>query len=184
MAYTTQTLTLSLDKATDHLKNEYKSLSTGRASLSVLDHVSIEQYGSRAQVSHVASIALEDPRTLRVAPWDKGVIHDLEKAINEADLGLSVSSDGEGLRVHFPALTGETRIKLVKALKERLEEARVKVRAAREDANKEIEKEAKEGGVGEDEKRHQKEDVQAKVDKANSELEELFAAKEREVLEV
>lgn len=176
------TLTEQLDKTVDYLKSEYKSLSTGRASLSVLDHVSILQYGSRAQVSHVASIALEDARTLRVSPWDKTVIHDLEKAINEADLGLSVSSDGEGLRVHFPMLTGETRQKLVKVLKEKLEEARVRVRGSREEANKEIEKLAKEGEFGEDEKRRFKEDVQKKVDEANSALEELFSGKEKEVL--
>ena len=134
------------------------------------------------QVAHVASITIEDARTIRVAPWDKGVIRELEQAINEADLGLSVSSDGEGLRVHFPMLTGETRQKLVKVLKEKLEEARVRVRSAREDANKEIESLAKEGNFGEDEKRRFKEDVQKKVDEANGTLEELFESKEKEVL--
>jgi ribosome recycling factor len=182
MAFTTNPLKEQLDKTVDYLKNEYKSLSTGRASLSVLDHIYIMQYGSKAQVAHVAGITLEDARTLRIAPWDKSVIHDLEKAINEADLGLSVSSDGEGLRVHFPMLTGETRQKLVKVLKEKLEEARVRVRGAREEANKEIEKLAKEGGFGDDDKKRYKDDVQKKVDEANGALEELFENKEKEVL--
>jgi ribosome recycling factor len=182
MSFTTKTLSEQLEKTAEYLKNEYKSLSTGRASLSVLDHIYIMQYGSKMQVAHVAGVTLEDARTLRVAPWDKTVIHDLEKAINEADLGLSVSSDGEGLRVHFPMLTGETRQKLVKVLKEKLEESRVRVRGAREEANKEIESLAKEGQFGEDEKKRFKDDVQKKVDEANSTLEELFAGKEKEVL--
>ncbi len=182
MSFTIHILTEQLEKTAEHLKNEYKSLSTGRASLSVLDHIYITQFGSKMQVAHVASITIEDARTIRVAPWDKGVIRELEQAINEADLGLSVSSDGEGLRVHFPMLTGETRQKLVKVLKEKLEEARVRVRSAREDANKEIESLAKEGNFGEDEKRRFKEDVQKKVDEANGTLEELFESKEKEVL--
>ena len=184
MTYTIKTLQEGIEKAVENLRNEYKSVSTGRATISVLDHVYIEQYGSRMQVSHVAGISLEDPRTLRVSPWEKSVIRELEKAINEADLGLSVSSDGEGLRVHFPALTGETRQKLVKVLKEKLEDARVRVRSVREDANKEIEKLAKDGEFGEDEKKKYKEDIQEKVDAGNVLLENLFQTKEKEVLEV
>jgi ribosome recycling factor len=87
------------------------------------------------------------PRTLRVAPWDKTIIGQMEKAINEADLGLSVSSDDQGLRVHFPALTTETRQKLVKLLKDRLEDARIRVRSLREDINKDIDAQSKEGAV-------------------------------------
>lgn len=184
MSFSTISLTEGISKAVDYLKSEYKAISTGRATPSVLDNVSIEQYGSRTQISYVAGVSLEDPRTLRVAPWDKSVIRDIEKAINEADLGLSVSSDDAGLRVHFPMLTGETRLKLVKILKDRLEEARVRVRASREEANKEIDKLSKEGEFGEDDKRRFKEDVQKFVDEANAELENIFVQKEKEVTEI
>lgn len=184
MSFSVNNLEEGVLKAVNYLKTEYKAISTGRASPSVLDHVFIEQYGSRTQVAHVAGVSLEDARTLRVAPWDKSVIRDVEKAINEANLGLSVSSDDAGLRVHFPMLTGETRQKLVKSLKDRLEEARVKVRASREEANKEIESLAKAGAFGEDDKRKYKEDVQKCVDEANISLESIFEQKEKEVLEV
>jgi ribosome recycling factor len=106
----------------------------------------------------------------------------MEKAINDADLGLSVSSDAEGLRVHFPSLTTETRTKLVKLLKDRLEDARVRVRALREEVNKTIDAEAKEGAYGEDDQRKYREEMQKIVDSANQELEELFQKKEKEVM--
>jgi ribosome recycling factor len=106
----------------------------------------------------------------------------MEKAINEADLGLSVSSDAEGLRVHFPSLTTETRAKLVKLLKDRLEDARVKIRAVREETNKAIDKDAKEGMFGEDDQRKYRDEMQKIVDGANQELEDLFAKKEKEVM--
>lgn len=166
----------------DWLKNEYRSIQTGRATPSVLDLVHIDMYGARTQLAHAGSITIEDPRTIRVAPWDKSVIGAMERAINEADLGLSVSSDAEGLRVHFPSLTTETRAKLVKLLKDRLEDARVRVRALREDTNKDIDAREKAGEYGEDDKRQNRDDMQEIVNKANQELEELFEKKEKEVM--
>lgn len=167
---------------TDWLKSEYRSISTGRATPQVLDLVHIDMYGSRTQLAHAAGITIEDPRTIRVAPWDKSIIGAMEKAINDADLGLSVSSDGEGLRVHFPSLTTETRTKLVKLLKDRLEDARIRVRALREEVNKVIDAEAKEGAYGEDDQRKYRDEMQKIVAAANQELEDLFQKKEKEVM--
>lgn len=167
---------------TDWLASEYRSISTGRATPQVLDLVHIDMYGSRTPLAHTGSINIEDPRTLRVSPWDKTIIGAMEKAINDADLGLSVSSDDQGLRVHFPALTTETRQKLVKLLKDRLEEARIRVRALREDTNKDIDAQAKEGQYGEDEQHRYRDDMQKIVDGANAELEALFSKKEKEVM--
>ncbi len=164
------------------LANEYRSIQTGRATPQVLDLVHIDLYGARTPIAHTGSINIEDPRTLRVAPWDKSVIGQMEKAINEADLGLSVSSDDQGLRVHFPALTTETRQKLVKILKERLEDARVRVRALREETNKDIDAQAKEGNYGEDDRVRFRDEMQSIVDAANGELEALFDKKEKEVM--
>lgn len=166
----------------DWLKSEYRSIQTGRATPQVLDLVHIDMYGARTALAHAAGITIEDPRTIRVAPWDKSVIGQMEKAINDADLGLSVSSDSDGLRVHFPSLTTETRQKLVKLLKDRLEDARVRVRSLREDTNKAIDAEAKEGLYGEDEQRRYREEMQKIVDGANQELEDLFQKKEKEVM--
>ena len=123
------------EKIMEWLKSEYRSIQTGRASPQVLDLVHVDMYGSRTQIAHAASISIEDPKTLRVAPWDKSIIRDIERAVNEADLGLSVSSDDQGIRVHFPALTTETRQKMVKVLKDKLEDGRIRVRALREETN-------------------------------------------------
>ena len=170
------------DGMIEWLKSEYRSIQTGRATPQVLDLVHIDMYGARTALPHAAGITIEDPRTIRVAPWDKSIIGAMEKAINDANLGLSVSSDGEGLRVHFPSLTTETRQKLVKLLKDRLEDARVRVRALREETNKAIDADEKEGLFGEDDKRGYREQMQKIVDTANQELEDLFERKETEVM--
>ena len=160
MSYSFGNVEIQKIKITEWLHNEYRSISTGRATPNVLDGIAIDQYGTRTPLSHVSSISIEDARTLRVAPWDKTVIRDIERAINEADIGLSVSSDDQGLRVSFPMLTTETRQKLVKVLKDRLEDARVRVRAMREDANKDIDAREKDGEYGEDERMNYREQLQ------------------------
>ena len=182
MAYDFSSITLQKKAITEWLQSEYRSIQTGRATPQVLDLVHIDMYGTRTQIAHAGSVTIEDPRTIRVSPWDKGVIGQMEKAINDADLGLSVSSDSDGLRVHFPSLTTETRGKLVKLLKDRLEEARVRVRALREETNKDIDAEAKGGAYGEDDQRKYREEMQKIVDAANTELEDLFHKKEKEVM--
>lgn len=182
MSYDFSSVTTQKSTITEWLKSEYRSIQTGRATPQVLDLVHIDMYGARTQLAHAAGITIEDPRTIRVAPWDKSIVGQMEKAINDADLGLSVSSDAEGLRVHFPSLTTETRQKLVKLLKDRLEDARVRVRAMREETNKEIDAEAKEGAFGEDDQRTYREQLQKIVDQANQELEDLFEKKEKEVM--
>ncbi len=182
MSYDFTQATTQKNTITDWLKSEYRSIQTGRATPQVLDLVHIDMYGARTQLAHAAGITIEDPRTIRVAPWDKSIVGQMEKAINDADLGLSVSSDAEGLRVHFPSLTTETRQKLVKLLKDRLEDARVRVRAMREETNRAIDTDAKEGLFGEDDQRTYREQMQKIVDQANQELEELFEKKEKEVM--
>lgn len=182
MAYSFSDVEIQKTKITDWLHNEYKAISTGRATPNVLDGIAIEQYGARTPLTHVASISIEDPRTLRVSPWDKTVIRDIERAINEADIGLSVSSDDAGLRVAFPMLTTETRQKLVKVLKDRLEESRVRVRALREETNKDIDAREKDGEYGEDNKATYRAEMQKIVDGTNAELEGIFAKKEKDVM--
>ena len=182
MSYDFSSVTTQKNTITEWLKSEYRSIQTGRATPQVLDLVHIDMYGSRTPLAHAAGITIEDPRTIRVAPWDKSIIGQMEKAINDSDLGLSVSSDSEGLRVHFPSLTTETRTKLVKLLKDRLEDARVRVRALREETNKAIDGEAKDGAFGEDEQRKYREEMQKIVDQANLELEDIFQKKEKEVM--
>ncbi|MBP9867129.1 MAG: ribosome recycling factor [Candidatus Pacebacteria bacterium] len=182
MSYDFSQVTKQKEAIIEWLKSEYRSIQTGRATPQVLDLVHIDMYGARTAIAHAGSITIEDPRTLRVSPWDKTIVSAIEKAINEADLGLSVSSDSDGLRVHFPALTTETRQKLVKLLKDRLEEGRIRVRSMREDTNKDIDAREKAGEYGEDEKRRYRDEMQKIVDTSNLELEDLFQKKEKEVM--
>lgn len=182
MAYDFSQVQKQKESIIEWLKSEYRSISTGRATPQVLDLVHIDLYGTRTQIAHAGSINIEDPRTLRVSPWDKTIVSQMEKAINDADLGLSVSSDSEGLRVYFPSLTTETRQKLVKLLKDRLEDSRIKVRSLREEINKDIDAHFKDGEYGEDEQRRYRDEMQKIVDGANAELEELFQKKEKEVM--
>ncbi len=166
----------------DWLTKEYASLHTGAASPMVLDGIMVDSYGTRQPIKNVASISIEDPKTLRVMPWDKGQLKEIEKEIMTSDLGLSVVIDATGLRVIFPMLTTETREKLVKVLKTKLEDARVTVRKERENNLREIDRMAREGEMSEDEKIRAKDRLQGIVDEANTDLEKIFLAKEAVVM--
>ena len=182
MQYNFSNFKLNLKKVEEFLSKEYSQLSTGRASPMILDGVSVESYGSFQPIKNTASISIEDPKTLRIAPWDKNQIKSIEKAILVADLGLSVATDDAGIRVIFPQLTTETRQKLVKVLKEKLEEARITVRRERGNVWEEIQKLEKEGKMTEDERERSKEELQKIVDESNKNLEIHFEKKEKEVM--
>ena len=182
MQYNFTNFKLELKKVEEFLSKEYSQLSTGRASPMVLDGVSVETYGAYQPIKNVASVQIEDPKTLRINPWDKGQIKGIEKAILTADLGLSVAVDDAGIRVIFPQLTTETRQKLVKVLKEKLEESRITVRRERSNVWEEIQKLEKEGAMTEDERDRSKEELQKVVDEVNANLENIFEKKEKEVM--
>ncbi|MDE2079027.1 MAG: ribosome recycling factor [Patescibacteria group bacterium] len=159
------------------LKRELQGLRTGRATPALLDSVKIEVFGSMMALNQVASISVEDARTLYLSPWDKGQVKTIEKAITLADLGVSAGSDEKGVRVSFPELTAERREQLVKLVKAKLEDARVQLRAARTKAISDMEKEA----ANEDEERRGKEAIQKIVDETNKELEAIAEKKEAEL---
>ncbi len=182
MQYNFSNFKIELKKAGEFLSKEYSQLSTGRASPMVLDGVSIEVYGAYQPIKNVASVSIEDPKTLRIVPWDKSQIKGIEKSINAANLGLSVATDDMGIRVIFPQLTTETRQTLVKVLKTKMEEARITVRKERENVWNDVQSQEKEGKMTEDEKFNAKEEIQKLVDEVNNNLESIFEKKEIEVL--
>lgn len=163
------------------LQKEFASIRTGQASPSLLDGVKVEAYGTYMSIQQVGSVSIEDARTLRVSVWDAGQVSALEKAIREADLGVSVVGDGSGLRVIFPELTSERRVQLVKLAKSKMEDARIAVRAIRDEAMKELERAFKANDISEDDKFSNKETIQKGVEDTNNKLESLCAAKEREL---
>jgi len=182
MQYNFTTFKSELKKVEEFLSKEYSQLSTGRASPMVLDSISVETYGSRQPIKNVASISIEDPKTLRIVPWDKNQIKAIEKSILIADIGLSVATDDAGIRVIFPQLTSETRLKLMKVVKEKLEESRITVRRERGNIWDEIQRMEKDGEMNEDEKVRSKDELQKIIDEVNINLEAIFEKKEKEVL--
>lgn len=167
-----------LKEVCDWLGREYSRVHTGRASPMLLDSVMVEAYGEFQPIKNVGSISVEDARTLRITLWDKSVLKDTEKAIIASNLGLTVAADGEGMRVIFPALTTENRSRLVKVLKDKMEDARISVRKEREAGLSAL----KAAELPEDEQRRAKDEIQKRVDAANAKLESIFAAKETEVM--
>jgi ribosome recycling factor len=163
------------------VKKEFSLLRTGRATSVILDSITIESYGSQSPIAHVASVSMEDARTLRVAPWDKSQIKVIEAAIQKANLGLSVTSDDGGLRVIFPELTGERRTQIIKLLGAKLEDARISLRKEREAVIDDFKKQEKDGEMSEDEHFTGKEELQKLVDEANRKFDELAANKEKEI---
>ena len=176
MQYNFSNAKAEMKKVEEFLSKEYTQLNTGRASPMVLDGIAVEVYGAFQPIKNVASVSIEDPKTLRVSPWDKSQVKAIEKAVMASNIGLSVATDESGLRVIFPQLTTETRQNLVKILKGKLEEARITVRKEREKVMDDI------NALTEDEKFKGKEDLQKIVDETNRNLEAIFEKKETEVM--
>lgn len=173
-----------ISEIVEWLKKEFKSISAGVATPAILDSVNVESYGSYMNISHVASIVIADAKSLKVSPFDKSQTKAVEKAIQDADLGVSLVSESDGVRVIFPALTTETRAKFVKLAKEKLEDARIKIRKERQEAIDEIEKAKKESEISEDDFKRKKDEIQKHVDAGNGEVEALFKHKEESIMKV
>jgi len=171
----------SIKETEEWLVRELSSVRTGRATPAILDTVKPEVYGTRTPVNQVAAVNIEDARTLRIVPWDKSLTKVIEKAIQDADLGVGLATDDQGLRVTFPELTAERRVMLLKVAGEKVEAARVTLRGHRADTLKAIDAAEKEGGMSQDEVTRFKEEVQKRIDKGNEALEALGKRKETEV---
>jgi ribosome recycling factor len=176
-----QDIKKKLDEVKTWLQGEFASIRTGQATPALLDSIKVENYGALMPLNQMSNVGVEDARTLRITPWDTSQISRIERALQEADLGVSVATDSAGVRVLFPELTVERRAQLQKVAKSKLEEARIRVRAVRDDAMKLIEKREKDGDLSEDEKYVAKEKVQEQVDEMNKGLESLYVHKENEL---
>lgn len=181
MAYDFSGLDKHIDETKDWLSREFSTIRTGRASVALLDGIKPEAYGTRSPIRDLAGISVEDARTIRIAPWDKSLGKAIEKAITEADLGVSVVTDDSGLRVIFPELSAERRTMLGKLAGEKTEQAKVTLRGHRTDAIKGIEAAEKGGGMGEDEVKRLKDEVQKKIDAGGEVLEGQLKKKQEEI---
>lgn len=181
MAYNFAPLKTKAKEVEEWLKRELGGVRTGRATPVLLDTVQVEAYDSRMPISQVAAVSVEDARTLRISPWDGTLAKAIEKAIVQANLGVSVAVDDSGLRVAFPELTSERRTQLTKVAKTKFEEARVSLRGERDKVSSDLESKKKEGEISEDEKFRFKAEMQKIIDETNQNLEALYDKKEQEI---
>jgi ribosome recycling factor len=183
MAYNFSPLKQKITETEDWLKKEFSQIRTGRATPIILDAVTVDSYGSQMSIKEMASITIEDPKTIRVVPWDQSQIKAIEKGITTSNLGLSVSTDEKGLRVVFPELTAERRAQLAKVAKQKHEEARVSLRKERELVRDDIVSQEKKGAISEDDKFRLNEELQKMIDEANRKMDDLMTRKEKEIIE-
>ena len=183
MSYDFSKFKKDMVETVEWLTKEYSSIRTGRATPTLLDGVTVDVYGTRTPLKHCTGITTEDARTLRVSPWDKSQIKDIEKAIIKSDLGVSVSVDDSGLRVSFPELTSERRVQLSRIAGDKLEDARISLRSEREKVWNDIQTQERNGEMSEDDKFAAKEELQKLMDEANGQLDALLKKKEAEISE-
>jgi ribosome recycling factor len=173
-----------MNSAIESLKKDYGSIRTGRASLSLLDGIRVDYYGTSSELSQVATLGIPESRQITIAPWDPKLIPDIEKAILKSDLGLTPGNDGKVIRINIPHLTEERRGQLVKVVKKRSEEGRVAVRNIRRDILEELKKKEKEQHISEDDVKKMQEEIQKVTDSYIEKVEDVLRHKEKEIMEV
>ena len=166
------------------LKDNLNTVRAGRANPALLDKVMVEYYGTPTPLKNIANISVPDPRSLLVAPFDPKSLHEVEKAINVANIGINPSNDGKVLRLQIPALTEERRKELTKLVKKFGEDAKVAIRNERRDANEKLKKMEKDGELTEDDLKDEEKTVQKKTDDCIKEVDKIVEGKEKEILEV
>ena len=171
-------------KSVASLQQELTKIRTGRAHTSLLDHITVEYYGSQVPLNQVSNVGVEDSRTLTVTPWEKDMVQAIEKAIMGSDLGLNPASAGTVIRVPLPALTEERRKDMIRIVRHEAENGRIAIRNIRRDALHDIKDLLKEKMIGEDDERRAEGEIQVITDKYVAEVDQVLAVKEAELLEV
>ncbi len=173
-----------MDKSLEALKHEFAKIRTGRAHTSLLDHITVEYYGSEVPLNQVANIGVEDARTLTVTPWEKPMVAKVEKAIMTSDLGLNPATSGSVIRVPLPALTEERRKDLIRVVRHEAETGRVAIRNIRRDALHTLKELLKEKEISEDDERRAEAEIQKLTDQHVARVDEMLAEKEQDLLSI
>ena len=173
-----------MDKSVASVSQELTKIRTGRAHTSLLDHITVDYYGSEVPLNQVANINVEDSRTLTVSPWEKVMVQPIEKAIMHSDLGLNPATAGTIIRVPLPPLTEERRKNMIRLVRQEAEGGRVAVRNIRRDAMSDIKDLLKEKMIGEDDERRGEEEIQAITDRHIVVIDKMLAQKEAELMEI
>jgi ribosome recycling factor len=173
-----------MKKSIESLKTEFSKIRTGRAHPSLLDHITVDYYGSESPLNQVANVAVEDARTLTVTPWEKSMVQAIEKAIMQSDLGLNPNSAGTVIRIPMPPLTEERRKDMIKVVRAEAESARVAIRNIRRDANSDLKDLLKEKEISEDDERKGADDIQKITDARIADVDKLLETKEKDMMEI
>jgi len=173
-----------MDKSVKALEQALTKLRTGRAHTSLLDHLTVDYYGSEVPLNQCANVNVEDPRTLTVTPWDKAMVQPIEKAIMTSDLGLNPASAGTVIRVPLPPLTEERRKDMIKLVRHEAEGGRIAVRNIRRDALSDIKELLKEKMIGEDDEHRAHDEIQVITDQHVASIDKILEQKENELMEV
>ncbi len=184
MSHSKKALEERIAKSISVLKEDLNTVRAGRANPALLDKVMVDYYGSPTPLKNLSNISVPDPRSLMITPFDPKSIGNIEKAINIANIGITPSNDGKCIRLVIPQLTEERRKELTKTTKKMGEEAKVAIRNLRRDANDQLKKQEKEGELTEDDLKKELEAVQKTIEKAVKEIDEVVAAKDKEILEL
>ncbi len=173
-----------MEKAMEALRRELSKMRTGRASLSILDDVRVDYYGTMTPLAQMATLSVPDPRTIAIQPWDGSAIAGIEKAILKADLGLNPTSDGRVVRLPIPPLNEERRRELVRVMRKHGEDCKIAVRNVRRDVNDELKTLKKDSTITEDEERKGHEQIQKMTDNFIKEIDTALEHKEKDIMEV
>ncbi len=173
-----------MNKTIAVLERDYKSVRAGRANASVLDRISVDYYGVPTPIQQMAAVSIPEPRVLMIQPWDATTIKDIEKAILISDIGINPQNDGRVIRLSFPPLTEERRKEIVKDVKKLAEDNKVAIRNTRRDALEKLKGLKKANSITEDDEANGEKKIQKLTDNACKEIDELAAAKEKEILEI
>jgi ribosome recycling factor len=173
-----------MDKTVDALRKEYQRVRTGRASTSLLDEIRVDYYGTLTPLNQLATLAVPEPRTITLQPWEAKIIPAMEKAILNANVGLTPSNDGRTIRLNLPPLTEERRKEIVKQLRKMAEDAKVAVRNIRRDSIDELKKLEKDKKITEDDLKRGEKEVQDVTNSHVAKIDEVLVHKEKEVMEV
>jgi len=173
-----------MEKSIDALKRDFSTLRTGKVTTNIVDHIKVDYYGTPTALNQVGSVIASDATTIAITPWEKNMLGAIEKAIQEANIGVNPNNDGDFIKLFFPAMTSEQRQEIVKQAKSMAEKAKVAIRNIRKDGNDKIKKLEKDKEISEDDSKRGQDKIQKITDKNVAQIEKILADKEADILKV
>ncbi len=174
----------NMQKSIDSLKRDFSSLRTGKVTTGIVDNIKVDYYGTMTALTQVGSVIATDATTISITPWEKNLLSVIEKAIQEANIGVNPNNDGDFIKLFFPPMTSDQRQEIVKQAKGMVENAKVSIRNVRKDSNNNIKKLEKDKEISEDESKKAQDTIQKSTDEYSTKVEEAFKAKEADILKV